>query len=58
MFLAPARPRHAAEATYNLVSWTELPRGGHFGALEVPDLFAAEIRTFFGRLRAQGINAA
>ncbi|MFI5809017.1 epoxide hydrolase family protein [Streptomyces sp. NPDC051561] len=31
----------------NIVSWTEQPRGGHFAAMEVPDLLAEEIRTFF-----------
>jgi microsomal epoxide hydrolase len=31
--------------------WTELPRGGHFAALEEPALLAAEIRAFFRPLR-------
>jgi pimeloyl-ACP methyl ester carboxylesterase len=31
--------------------WTEMPRGGHFGALEEPELLAAEIRAFFRPLR-------
>ena len=44
-------PRAAAEANYNLVSWSEMPRGGHFAALEVPDLLAEEIRAFFRPLR-------
>jgi epoxide hydrolase len=35
-----------------IVSWTERPRGGHFASLEVPDVLAEEIRTFFGRAHA------
>jgi epoxide hydrolase len=31
--------------------WNELDRGGHFPALEQPELFVAELRAFFGRLR-------
>jgi pimeloyl-ACP methyl ester carboxylesterase len=46
-------PRAAAEATYDLVSWSEMPRGGHFSALEAPDLLAEEIRVFFRPLRAE-----
>jgi microsomal epoxide hydrolase len=34
--------------------WTEMPRGGHFAALEQPEALAAEIRAFFGPLRAAG----
>jgi microsomal epoxide hydrolase len=38
--------RHVVEAATNLVSWSELPRGGHFPAVEVPDLLVAELRSF------------
>ena len=31
--------------------WTEMPRGGHFSALEVPDLLVEDLRTFFRPLR-------
>ena len=34
-----------------LTHWTEMPRGGHFAALEQPDLLAEDVRTFFRRLR-------
>ena len=40
-------PREFAERSYNVVQWTEMPRGGHFAALEQPDLLAADIRRFF-----------
>ena len=38
--------RAAVEPAVDLVSWTELPRGGHFPALEVPDLLVDELRRF------------
>jgi pimeloyl-ACP methyl ester carboxylesterase len=34
--------------TYNVVQRTEMPRGGHFAALEQPDLLLDDIRKFFG----------
>jgi microsomal epoxide hydrolase len=40
-------PRRWAEHLYDVRRWTELPRGGHFPALEVPDLLLAELRAFF-----------
>lgn len=27
--------------------WSEFDRGGHFAAMEVPDLFAGDVRDFF-----------
>lgn len=44
--LTPA-PREFAERFFNVVHWTEMPRGGHFAALEEPELFAEDIRKFF-----------
>jgi pimeloyl-ACP methyl ester carboxylesterase len=44
-------PKEWAEATYNIVRWTEMPRGGHFPAAEEPELLATEIREFFRPLR-------
>jgi pimeloyl-ACP methyl ester carboxylesterase len=43
--IVPA-PREFAERFFNLHRFTELPRGGHFGAHEEPDLFAGELRAF------------
>ena len=43
-------PRKWAEARYNIVRWTEMPRGGHFAALEEPDLYIEDVRGFFGDL--------
>ncbi|AIT81420.1 epoxide hydrolase family protein [Novosphingobium pentaromativorans] len=46
-------PRKWAETICsNIVRWEEQPRGGHFAALEAPDLFIDEIRAFARQLRA------
>ncbi len=44
-------PRSLAERVYDVRRWTEMPRGGHFAALEQPDALAAEVRAFFRELR-------
>jgi pimeloyl-ACP methyl ester carboxylesterase len=45
-------PRAWAERAYaDLRCWSRAPRGGHFLALEEPDLLAAELRAFFRPLR-------
>lgn len=43
----PPPPRSQAEKTYDIVQWTEMPAGGHFAALEQPDLLLADMRRFF-----------
>ena len=43
--------RHIAERSTNIVRWTEFDRGGHFAAMEEPDLLIADIRAFFRDLR-------
>jgi microsomal epoxide hydrolase len=40
-------PRNWAEPRFNIQRWTEMPRGGHFAALEEPELLADDIREFF-----------
>jgi pimeloyl-ACP methyl ester carboxylesterase len=45
-------PREWAERAYgDLRRFTALPRGGHFAALEEPELLADDMRAFFGELR-------
>ncbi|MFG2435699.1 epoxide hydrolase family protein [Streptomyces sp. NPDC048508] len=44
--------RHVAERTDRIVRWTEFDRGGHFAAMEEPDLLVADLRAFFRALRA------
>jgi len=43
--------RRYAEHANNIVHWSEFNRGGHFAALEAPDLLVGDIRTFFAKLR-------
>lgn len=39
--------RPLAERLYDIRHWSEFERGGHFAAMEVPDLLAEDIRDFF-----------
>ena len=39
--------RHKVAHTDNIVRWTSHPHGGHFAALEQPEVLAADIRAFF-----------
>jgi microsomal epoxide hydrolase len=43
-------PRELAERFFAITRWTEHDRGGHFAALEVPDLFAGDLRAFAASL--------
>ena len=54
MFEFPAEilrpPRSLAARMYtDIRRWTAMPHGGHFAAMEQPDLFAADVRDFFHR---------
>lgn len=44
-------PRSTVEKSYNVVRWTELPKGGHFAAMEQPALFVDDLRGFLRELR-------
>ena len=35
----------------NIVYWREMEKGGHFAAVDVPELFVNEVRAFFGQVR-------
>ena len=41
-----APPKSWAERAYNLTRWNDMPRGGHFAAMEVPELFVDEVRAW------------
>lgn len=43
--------RHILEREHHLTHWAEYSRGGHFAALEAPDLLVDDIRIFFRGLR-------
>ena len=45
-------PRSWAEHAWDLRHWTVMPKGGHFPALEVPELLVPDVRRFFGGLFA------
>ncbi|MGH8999471.1 MAG: alpha/beta fold hydrolase, partial [Acidimicrobiia bacterium] len=47
--IVPLRPW--AERLYNIARWTVMPAGGHFAALEEPELLAEDVRAFFRGLR-------
>ncbi|GAA1574492.1 epoxide hydrolase [Kribbella sancticallisti] len=50
--------RAHVEHLFDVVRWTEFDRGGHFAALEVPDLLAADIAGFFAELQSRASTAA
>ncbi len=43
--------RRFSEPGNNIVHWSDFDRGGHFAAMEVPDLLVGDVRTFFRTLR-------
>ena len=45
-------PKKWVESNLNVVHWTDIPEGGHFTAMEVPDLFADDVIKFYHNLRA------
>jgi microsomal epoxide hydrolase len=44
-------PRAWVERRYNLTHWVVMPRGGHFAAMEQPELFVEDVRAFFRSVR-------
>jgi pimeloyl-ACP methyl ester carboxylesterase len=44
-------PKEWAERFVNVVSFRKMKEGGHFAALEVPDIFAEELRSFFYNIK-------
>jgi pimeloyl-ACP methyl ester carboxylesterase len=47
----PTPPRSYIEKGFNIQRWTEMPAGGHFAAMEQPNLLAKDITDFFMALR-------
>jgi len=43
--------RKLAERTNNIVHWSQFDRGGHFAAIDAPDLLIGDLRAFFRRFR-------
>ena len=46
-------PKQWAEQNLNISRWTTMPRGGHFTAMEEPELLADDIRSFYRQFRTQ-----
>ena len=44
-------PRSWVEGQYNVVHWAPMEHGGHFAAMEQPELFVEDLRTFFREVR-------
>jgi pimeloyl-ACP methyl ester carboxylesterase len=44
-------PRKWVENNYNVTHWTDMPKGGHFAAMEQPERFIEDVRTFFRTVR-------
>ncbi|MFE2180821.1 hypothetical protein [Streptomyces sp. NPDC059455] len=43
--------RRLAEPWHAISHWSEFEAGGHFAAMEVPELLVGDVRTFFRDLR-------
>jgi pimeloyl-ACP methyl ester carboxylesterase len=44
-------PRPWVERRYRVTYWSDMPRGGHFAAMEQPALFAGDLRAFARTVR-------
>lgn len=52
----PYPPRSATDRAYNVVRWTDMPAGGHFGAMEEPAAFAREVGAFFADVQKSPLS--
>jgi len=44
------------ERNYQPPTWVEFEAGGHFAAMEKPELLAGDIRSFFKTVDKKGLN--
>lgn len=44
-------PKSYADRIYNITQWSEMPKGGHFAAMEEPEMLLNDIRKFARTLR-------
>jgi len=51
VFAADTAIRSVMDPSGEIERWSEFDRGGHFPAMEVPDLLVADLRAFFRRVR-------
>jgi len=52
-FEDPFPPRKYIERGFNIQHWTDMPAGGHFAAMEQPELLSKDIREFFKKISLQ-----
>ena len=51
VFAADGLVRHLVDPEAKIGHWSEFDRGGHFAAMEAPDLLVGDVRAFFRQLR-------
>ena len=51
VFTTDVAIRRFAEQASPIIHWSEFDRGGHFAAMEAPDLFVGDVRAFFAHVR-------
>lgn len=51
VFAGDGAIRRLAEPVHSIVHWSEFDTGGHFAAMEVPELLVGDVRAFFRTLR-------
>ena len=44
-------PRSYVDRLYNVVQWNEFSKGGHFAAMEEPELFIKDIIDYFNLIK-------
>jgi pimeloyl-ACP methyl ester carboxylesterase len=49
--IEPQVPRKQVEKSHTVTHWKVMPSGGHFAALEEPDILVKDLRKFFRDLR-------
>ena len=49
-------PREFAERFFNVQQWTDMAKGGHFSAMEQPELLAEDVRKFARAFNSSGKN--
>jgi pimeloyl-ACP methyl ester carboxylesterase len=51
VFRGDSSIRRFAERDFTIVHWSEFDRGGHFAAMQAPDLLVGDVREFFRHIR-------
>ncbi len=51
VFAADMAIRRYGEKRHNIVHWSDFDTGGHFAAMETPQLLVDDIRTFFAMVK-------